>query len=163
MDASILTRLAKLLRMLTSPHDNEALSAARRACGLLDAEGLDWGDVIGGGSAPELSQDQMRRIHEAGFKAGYEQGFGAGKSVSNGGLWQSGGGPEATTRSQEAGGDYDRLIKVTEAATAGARMSEFEREFIESMEERMGRYGKRVFVSPRQWKVIERIEERLGL
>lgn len=161
MDAAAIDKLIKLLRMMTSSHDHEALSAARRACGLLQAEGADWGDVVGGGSAPELSQDQMRRIHEAGFKAGYEKGVEAGRQIGAGRLWQSGAEAPASKR-DEVGDDFGRLRRALEAAES-ERLRPFEEEFFASMRERVERYGKGTFVSPKQWAVIERFEERIGL
>src|SRR5690242_19311063 len=41
-------RLAKVLRLLTSPHDGERATAADRAQEMMRRLGLDWGQVIGG-------------------------------------------------------------------------------------------------------------------
>ena len=161
MDVAATDKLVKLLRMMISSHDHEALAAARRACGLLQAEGADWGDVVGGGSAPELSQDQMRRIHEAGFRAGYEKGVEAGRQIGAGRLWQSGADAPASKR-DAVGGDFGRLRRALEAAER-ERLQPFEEEFFASMRERVEKWGASTFVSPRQWAVIERFEERVGL
>lgn len=45
-------QLAKILEMLGSAHDGEALSAARRAHALIKAEGQSWEALLAGGAEP---------------------------------------------------------------------------------------------------------------
>jgi len=66
-------QLAKILEMLSSAHDGEALAAARRADAMVKASGEDWAALLGvevaAGSqldpVPEpISQPQRRRSRE---------------------------------------------------------------------------------------------------
>lgn len=60
-------KLAKLLGMLGSVHDGEALSAARKAHQLVSRNGATWSDVI---IAPGPERDTLPTIeHHVGRKA----------------------------------------------------------------------------------------------
>lgn len=54
-------RLAKLLEMLDSGHDGEALAAARKAHQLVRAAGLRWRDVLGATARSTLDQSAGSR------------------------------------------------------------------------------------------------------
>lgn len=49
--------IAKLLSMIGSAHDGEALAAARKAHELVQAKGATWGEALGLGEAPPVSSE----------------------------------------------------------------------------------------------------------
>ena len=64
------TKVAKLVRLLSSDNDNEVLAttrAIRKTCSL-----NELGDLIEGGS--KLSKAEMKVVYDAAFKDGFEKG-----------------------------------------------------------------------------------------
>jgi hypothetical protein len=64
-------RIRKFVRLLSSPQDREVVAAARALLRSLAADGEDihaLADAIGQGS--EISEDEMKRIYDAGFDHG---------------------------------------------------------------------------------------------
>jgi hypothetical protein len=59
MDNIDIRRLAKLLGMIGSAHDGEALNAARAANKLVRDCGLTWSDVIVSRALPILQNDEL--------------------------------------------------------------------------------------------------------
>ena len=65
------------------------------------------------------------------------------------------------TRPDEVGEELGRIQELL-ADAEHADLSAWEQGFLESLEERIGEWGKRTFISIKQWEVIERIEEKLN-
>jgi uncharacterized protein (UPF0335 family) len=61
----------------------------------------------------------------------------------------------------EIGEDFGRVEEIVEAALARS-LSAFERDFCEQMRENLTQYGSHTWVSPKQWEVLERLEEENG-
>lgn len=57
------SRLAKLCEMMASPHDGEALTAARKANELIRGAGLTWTDIVMGSNNERPSQGGRSREH----------------------------------------------------------------------------------------------------
>ena len=53
------SRLAKLLGMVGSTHDGEALNAARMADKLVREAGVSWADTLGGAASPPPDYDTL--------------------------------------------------------------------------------------------------------
>lgn len=76
-------RLAKVLELLASSHDGEALAAARRAAAMVKASGVQWAGVLEvGGAAPIMVEVgggntdlAYARGVDDGFKIGREEGL----------------------------------------------------------------------------------------
>jgi hypothetical protein len=67
-------KLAKFIRLLSSPRDGEVLAAAKMLCKNCDMNEL--GDLIerGGNGQSKLSKAEMQVIYDAAFKDGYKKG-----------------------------------------------------------------------------------------
>ena len=61
-------RLEKLLGLLGSPHDGEALAAARKADALVRAAGLTWREVLAGPDQPPPPLTATPRHADDGFR-----------------------------------------------------------------------------------------------
>ena len=66
-------KLAKLLRLACSTGpDGEKLAAIGRISALAAAHDLDWDRVLANGSAPDLTEEQLQRVFDAGVARGIE-------------------------------------------------------------------------------------------
>ena len=65
------------------------------------------------------------------------------------------------TRPDEVGEELGRIQELL-AEAQEADLSDWEQDFLESLEERIDEWGERTFISIKQWEVIERIEEKLN-
>ena len=65
------------------------------------------------------------------------------------------------TRPDEVGEELGRVQELL-ADAEHADLSDWEQDFLESLEERIDEWGERTFISIKQWEVIERIEEKLN-
>jgi hypothetical protein len=149
-------KIAKLLRMLTSSHDGEVLAAANRLNAIVAANDIDWDQVLANGDGTALTERQMSRIYDEAFERGFREGR---QQVRPERDWTP-----ADNTSAEAGQDSHRLEVILEAAFRAVddgMLSQWEAEFTGSMRERVRKWGSRVFVSEKQWKSVDRLEEKL--
>ena len=58
--------------------------------------------------------------------------------------------------------DFVSLIEFARGAKA-SKLTSWEKDFIDSMSEKIEEFGQDVFMSEKQWKIIERIETKLGI
>lgn len=60
---------------------------------------------------------------------------------------------------------YNNLISLIDLArgSKAQKLSSWENDFIDSISERVEEFGQDVFMSDKQWNVIERIEKKLGI
>jgi hypothetical protein len=68
--------------------------------------------------------------------------------------------------SAAAGADAERLNEILEAALKSAKagqLTTWETDFIQNVADRFHRYGKRIYVSPKQWAVLDRLEAKLRM
>jgi hypothetical protein len=56
---------------------------------------------------------------------------------------------------------HAELVELLRDARMCARLTAFETDFLESIEERLAQYGTRLRVSAKQWAVIKRIEGKV--
>lgn len=152
MDRELAAKLAKLLRMLTSDHDGEVLSAVYKINGIAAAHDVDWDDALGG-STLDLTKAQMEQIYEAGRQKGLEE---AAAAAQPGEEWAAVG---------EVGHDLAEVQAILAAAAraeADGRLAQFERSFASSMRGRIDEWGSRTFISEKQWKVLRRLRVKLA-
>lgn len=56
---------------------------------------------------------------------------------------------------------FAELQELLDDAASCSRLSNWEQEFLDSMRDRVERYGVNVLVSDKQWAVIERIQAKI--
>lgn len=132
------SRLTHLLAMTASPHDGEALNAARLAWKFMREMGINFQDVVEGKGMPQ-GHSAREKAYEEGYEAGYAQGFREG---------------QATPRPRP--GSWQALVR--ELLDQPDNLSEWEEGFLES-------FASRRWHTPtdRQRAVLERIADKLGL
>lgn len=59
--------------------------------------------------------------------------------------------------------EMEYLKDVMDAARGSGKISEWEEGFMASTEERIEKYGQNTHMSPKQWAVIEKIAEKVGV
>lgn len=147
-------KLAKLLKMLTSPYDGEVLAAAGRINAIVAAHGLDWDQVLAH-DVSALSREQMQKIYDEGYSRGLEEGRKEGKPQQAN--WRSTDGPPAPKTLNYA----SDVMEAAERAESAGLLNDFEKEFSTSMRERISSYGESSYISDKQWSVIERLATKL--
>ena len=155
-DREVLIKLAKLLRMLTSSHDGEVLAAANRLNGIVAAHDIDWDAALSAQAA--LTKEDMQKLYDTGYQRGLAEGAANAKPAPDD--WA----PAGTSRTDEVGAqikEVETIIGAAVKAHADGRLSEFERSFSKSMSERMQDWGRRAFVSEKQWGVLNRLKNKL--
>jgi hypothetical protein len=159
MTPDVADKLAKCLRLLTSPHDGEVLAAASRINAITLAAQIDWDRVLGNGSAgPALSEEQMSSIYAAAYTRGLADG-----------QQQASAGPQpATNTSSHVGSDLARIERILAAARVAEErgiLGSLGRvdlvDFTQSLRDRIQSWEPRTYVSEKQRLVIDRLEERL--
>ena len=58
--------------------------------------------------------------------------------------------------------DFVSLIELARGPKA-SKLTSWENDFIDSMGEKIEEFGQDTFMSEKQWKVIERLERKLGI
>ncbi len=157
LDKAVATRLAKLLRMLTSSHHGEILAAVGKINGLIAAYEVDWDDLFAKAGI-DLTKEQMQRLYDAGYQKGLEDAAKAAPPSADD--WAAAG----TSRTDEVGHNHANVCAILEAAGRANlknRLSDFERSFSISMAERLEDWGTRAFVSEKQWAVLDRLRTKL--
>ena len=155
MTPELREKLGKVLAMLTSPHDGERLAAATRFSAILEANDIHPSAVLGNGSMPGLTEEQMSRIYAEGYARGVAETEQRLRPQRD---WTPSGG------SAEVGDDAVRLRQVLEAVEhehAGGLLTEWEKTFSADMNERFNRFGNRMYGSERQWAILDRLETKL--
>lgn len=155
-DAGLRAKLAKLLRMLTSSHDGEVLAVANRLNGIVAGYDIDWDAALAGGGGADLTKAQLQKVYDAGYQRGLQEGAVKPREDD----WASAG----TPRTEEVGGqieDVRAIIGAAVKANSDGKLSDFERSFSKSMAERMDDWGRRAFVSEKQWGVLRRLKNKL--
>jgi hypothetical protein len=67
----------------------------------------------------------------------------------------------SVAKGQPIGEDMrDNLDRVFAAVYQDDRLTQWERDFISDLIDRLDEYGERMFLSPAQWDIIERIREK---
>ena len=62
---------------------------------------------------------------------------------------------------EKLGDQHDHVVELLYDAEATTRLSEWENEFMDSLRDRVVRYGADALVSEKQWAVLKRIEAKL--
>jgi hypothetical protein len=159
MTPDIADKLAKCLRLLTSPHDGEVLAAASRINALVVAHDIDWSNTLANGAGgPVLTEEQMSAIYQAAYTRGLADG-----------QQQAGVGPQpAPNASSHVGSDLARIERILAAARVAEErgiLGSLGRvdlaDFTQSLRDRIQSWGPRTYVSEKQRAVIDRLEERL--
>ena len=68
-------KLVKLLNLVSSDSDGEALTAARLAVKLMKESGEDWAGLLGAGAAED--SNELKNAYSKGYRAGFKKGHGA--------------------------------------------------------------------------------------
>ena len=146
MPPELREKIGKILAMLTSPHEGEQLAAATRFSALLAAHGVHPSQVLAMGTGAALSEVQKRQIHAEGYSRGYAAGV---QSVR----------PEQSTKPDRT---IKHLMAIIKAALDHPEvLTEWEQDFVDDTNDRFVTYGSRIFMSDKQWNVIDRIEQKL--
>ena len=160
MDRTTVSRLAKLLRLLTSNHDGEVLAAVGRINGIVAANDIDW-DAALGGAQVDLTREQLQTVYDAGYqKAMADVVAAAPPSRPREDDWA----PAGNARADELGENLEDLRVILDAAAkakADGLLSSFEDSFVDSMAARVSSWGRRAFVSEKQWGVLKRLKVKL--
>jgi hypothetical protein len=143
-------RLAKLLRLACSTGpDGEKLAAIGRLSAIAAAHDLDWDQTLNG-SGP--SRDQMQEL----FNAGYERGLADDRAET-----QRDWTPDSGT-SAEVGSDAERVEAILNAASqANGILTDWERDWCDSLRERFKQYRNRLYVSDKMWAIFDRLEVKM--
>lgn len=56
---------------------------------------------------------------------------------------------------------HKRLVEIAKDAESCSRLSKFEEQFLDTLRENLLKYGKKIYMSEKQWEVIERIEGKV--
>ena len=146
------SRLGKLLRLACSTGpDGEKLAAIGRLSATAEAYDIDWDHALNGS---EIPREDMQQI----FDAGYRQGAADKQQELR---------PErdwTSITSSPVGEGADRLKKILDGAAESrdaGLLSDWEGTFSGDMQARFERYGRRLFVSERQWQSLDRLEAKL--
>jgi hypothetical protein len=157
MTPELRDKLGKVLALLTSPHDGERLAAATRFSALIEAHGVHPSQVLANGNAgTALTEEQMRQIYDEGYQRGHADGQQAARPGRD---WTPAGGASA-----EAGSDAERIRVILDAAERSANdglLSDWEVTFSESIRDRFRKYGRKMYVSEKQWESLDRLETKL--
>lgn len=155
MNPKTLEKLTKIMMMTSSDQEGQVLAALNRANAILTAEGASWYDVLGTDGAG-ITQEQMERLYNEGYKRGYEEGQ----------LFERGQRPRASWKDWQDLGqstfDLEKALKRCEHALnyGFCDFSDFEEEFIASFRDRFALYEE-VRISPRQQAVWNKIVRKL--
>jgi hypothetical protein len=155
MTPELADKLGKVMAMLTSPHDGERLAAATRFAALLEAHDVHPSQVLANSNTgPTPTEEQMSRI--------YWEGHARGCAETEQRLRPARDWTPADNTSAEVGEDAVRLRQILEAAEqANGLLTEWEATFSADMSERFTRFGNRMYVSEKQWSVLDRLETKL--
>jgi hypothetical protein len=149
-------RLAKLLRLACSNGpDGERLAAIGRLSAIALAHDVDWDHALSGGG-PVLSEEAMHRIYSEGYQRGCVETEQRLRPERD---WTS-----TENTSSPVGDAADRLQTILDAAAKSRdaeMLSDWEATFSSDMEECFKRYGRRLYVSERQWQSLDRLETKL--
>jgi hypothetical protein len=142
--------LAKLLRLAcceTAP-DGERLAALNRLSATVAAHDVDWDAALSG-----FNEEQLRRVFDEGYQRGHADGRQQAHPARD---WT----PAAGT-SAEAGSDAKRIwaiVEASERAIGLSLLSDWEITFLKGIAERFSKYRARMYVSQKQWAVLDRLE-----
>jgi hypothetical protein len=156
-DAPI-AQLIKVLGMLGSSFDHEALVAARKAYTLLVANDWTWEQLLANGSASTLTQAQLQKVYSAGLQRGEAVGYQRGMTDAAVLAPQ---GPSPKTELGDAIAWAERVLDAASKAEADGQLTDFEVEFSTSRREAIKRFGRRAYVSQRQFDAMKRLEQSL--
>jgi hypothetical protein len=152
-------RLAKLLTLATRPGtEGEGSAAFGRVVALAVAHDVDWTTALAGGNGSALKHEEMTPIYNAGREQGLREAANARPQADD---WAAAGQP----RTHEAGRRLEELEEILEAAERSADaglLNDFETEFAQSMRDRVGTYRGRLWVTPKQWAVLDRLKTKLA-
>jgi hypothetical protein len=163
MTPELRDRLGKVLALLASPHDGERLAAATRFVAILEAHDIHPSQVLANGNAgPALTEEQMHRI--------YWEGHARGVAETEQRLRPQRDWTPADNTKAAVGEDTERLRAIFAASKqiedAGLILSEWEQQFLTDMYDRLEKYASRMYVSEKQWAMLDRLEtkfRRVGL
>jgi hypothetical protein len=147
-------KIAGLLRLLSSDHQGEVLSAVaalRRTCSL-----NELGDIIESGKG-SLSEDDMKKLFDSGFHDGYDAGFN--KGLTKGKEFIGKEKYNNNNSSEIYGSPSEDSKKVLYCQKHKNILKSKERKFIEDMVNWTVAFGKSLTSAQRSW--LEDIYHRL--
>jgi hypothetical protein len=148
-------RLAKLLRLACDggATDGEKLAAVGKLGAIAAANNVDWDLALANGSSPALTEEAMRQIYDEGYRRGYGDGQQATRPERD---WTPTDGTSA-----EVGSDAERFHTILDtAAQANGLLTKWEANFASDMRSRFERFGQRMYVSAKQWAILDRLETK---
>ncbi len=151
-------KLARLCEMLGSSCEQERATAARMATAMLRGAGVTWTEVVEeafGVARPSQAHHPAPGAHYAGAAdgGGHTRGDFARKSKS-----RAGRPPGRTNRRHDT--YAERWLEVL--LEYRSRLTPWEVQFLEVLASN-GRRGREIWLTERQWLLIESLAERLGL
>ena len=155
---ALIVQLIKVLGMLGSSFDHEALVAARKAHALLVANDWTWEQLLANGLASSLTQEQLQKVYLAGLQRGEAVGYQ--HAMADAAVLA----PQGASPKTELGEDIDWAERVLDAAAkaeAEGQLTDFEVEFSTSRREGIKRFGRSAYVSQRQFDAMKRLEQSL--
>ena len=150
--------LPKLLRLVcceTAP-DGERLAAVNRLSAVVTAHDVDWDQALANGNAPALTEQQMSKIYNEGYSRGHADGVQQARPARD---WTPGAGT-----SSQVGDDVERLEAILRGAAESRDanlLTAWEIDFLNDMRDRFTTYGNRMYVSEKQWAVLDRLETKM--
>jgi hypothetical protein len=156
MAPELADKLGKVLAMLTSPHDGERLAAAARFTAILDAHDIHPSQVLANGSSATLNEEQASRIYWEGHARGCAETEQRLRPARD---WTPAGDTKAAV-----GDDIERLETILKAAAQSrdaGLLFHWEVSFSDDMRDRFEKYGSRIYISERQWAVLDRLETKM--
>jgi hypothetical protein len=147
MDPDKKKRLTQLLGMMGSQHDGEILNAARLAQRMIGSEGLTWEEVLSSGNGA-ISQDDMQRLFDAGFRKGYDDGYRRGLAEGH---------AKRVPSAREPGTSFISWVRGLRDVY-NDDLTDWEQGFVESFIERGW-----AMPTPKQRVVFERIAAKLSM
>ncbi len=155
MDADAVQKLGRLLGLLGSSFDAEALAAARKANEIVRSSGKSWFDLLS--AEPVLPEAAMRKLYDAGFQAGVEHGRAEAEAMAAGPAWQAvdsedlWGGEDPRRHAPHLAGVIDQLEALWARRVF---LSRWEARFVPDIAKKVLRFGQ---LTPRQVATVEKI------
>jgi hypothetical protein len=157
MAPELADRVAKLLRLACSTGpDGEKLAAIGRLSAIVIAHNVDWDRALANGNSATLTEEAASKIYWEGHARGVAETEQRLQSQRD---WT----PAAGT-SSEIGDDAERLEAILQAATESrdaGLLTDWEINFSNDMRDRFETYGNRMYVSEKQWAILDRLETKM--
>jgi hypothetical protein len=156
MTPAVHNRVVKTLRLaLSNGPDGEKIACLNRLSAIGAAYDIDLAAMLTNGNAPALDEEAASRI--------FWEGHARGVAETEQRLRPQRDWTPTDSTSAEVGDDAGRLESILDAATLARDsgiLSEWEATFSNDMASRFNRFGNRLYVSEKQWSVLDWMETK---